>query len=233
MKTNNIAKKPGFLWPLWGAAAGALGIVAHMGTMQDLSEEEYSSGMAVIQLLDQTRYHVGVVAGILAVFCLLVLAAGWRRWLAEKAPDSLAAGVVPLAMTASAAALILAYGFKGMLAIYLPGGMDHGWYPDEGLLTLFALDDMAPFMGWYGVAMAAAALGFVSLRERLLPVWFGILSTLFAIVPIVVLFIFALPGFPGVILPVWAVITGIGMTISLRRSEREVSAPTTVAMATS
>jgi hypothetical protein len=231
MKTNDTTQKHGFLWPLWGVAAGALGAIAHIGTLQNLSQEEYVSGPAAIELLSQTRYHVGVVAGILAVFCLLVLAAGWRRWLAERAPDSLMANVVPLAMTASAGALILAYGFKGMLAIYLPGGMDHGWYPTEGLMTLFAIDDMAPFMGWYGVAMAAAALGIVSLKEGLLPKWFGILSVLFAIIPLGILFIFALPGFPGVILPAWAVITGIGLTISLRRAERKASVPAQVAMA--
>lgn len=229
--TNHTEQRGGHLWPLWGAAAGAFGVVAHMLTMQDLSKEEYTSGPAVIELLNQTNYHVGVVAGFLAVFCLLVLAAGWRRWLAQKAPDSLFAGVVPLALAASAGALTLAYGFKGMLAIYLPGGMDNGWYPDEGLMTLFALDDMAPFMGWWGVAMAAGALAFVALKERRLPVWFGIFSALFAIIPLAVLFIFALPGFPGVITPAWLIIGGIGMALSLRRYERQVTVPAQVAMA--
>lgn len=223
--TNQTRTRNGFLWPLWGVAAGALGIVAQMVSIPDLTKEEYTSGPAVLDLLDQTSYHVGVVAGILAVFCLLVLAAGWRRWLAEKAPDSLFAGVVPLAITASAGALTLAYGIKGMLAIYLPGGMDEDWYPQEGLMTLFALDDMAPFMGWWGVAMAAGALAFVALKERQLPIWFGILSALFAIIPIAVLAIFALPGFPGVITPAWLIIGGIGMAISLRRSESRAGSP--------
>jgi hypothetical protein len=223
MKTNDTGYRDGSLWPLWGVAAGLLGIVAHMITMPDLTEADRGAGVEVMSLLTSGNHHVGVVAGMLAVFCILALAAGWRRWLAASAPESLASGIVPLAFTASAGALILAYGFKGMLAIYLPGGMDHGSHPVESLYPLFILDDMSAFMGWYGVAMAAGALAWVALRERQLPLWFGIISGLFALVPAVILVLFALPGFPGVIMPVWLVITGIGMTLSLRRSSAPVA----------
>lgn len=208
----------GFLWPLWGAAAGALGVIAHILSMPALTEEERGTGVEVVGLLESGNHHVGVVAGMLAVFCLLALASGWRRWLAVRAPGSLAAGIVPLAFVASAGALILAYGFKGMLAIYLPGGMDEGSHPAEGLYTLFILDDMSAFMGWYGVAMAAGALAWVSLRERRLPIWFGVVSGLFALIPAVILFAVALPGFPGVIEPLWLIISGVGMALSLRRA---------------
>lgn len=208
----------GWLWPLWGAAAGVLGIIAHIVMMPDVTDEQRLAGPAVVDLLESGNYHAGVVAGMLAVFCLLVLASGWRRWLVARAPLSLAAGVVPLAIAASAGALILAYGFKGMLAIYLPGGMDVGFMSNEGLFVLYVIDDMASFMGWYGVAMAAGALAWVSLRERLIPIWFGLLSALFAVAPLVILVITGLPGFPGVIIPVWLIIGGIGMALSLRRA---------------
>lgn len=215
----------GFLWPLWGAAAGVLGIIAHIISMPALTEEERATGVEVVGLLESGNHHIGVVAGMLAVFCLLALASGWRRWLAVRAPDSLAAGIVPLAFVASAGALILAYGFKGMLAIYLPGGMDAGSHPAEGLYTLFILDDMSAFMGWYGVAMAAGALAWVSLRERRLPIWFGVVSGLFALIPAVILFAVALPGFPGVIEPLWLVIGGVGMAFSLRRAPARATQP--------
>lgn len=131
-------------WPLWGAAAGVLGAVGHLFTIQNLSEEEQASGAAVITALDRGPYHVVIVAGMAAVFCLLVFAAGWRRWAATVAPGSLAGGVVNLALTASAGAMILGYGFKGGLAVYLPDGMDAGTYPAESLLMLYMFDDFGP-----------------------------------------------------------------------------------------
>lgn len=215
----------GSLWPLWGVAAGVAGIVANMISMPALTEEERGTGAAVMQQLESSNFHVGVVAGAIVVFSLLAFAAGWRRWLMARAPGSLAAGIVPLAFTASAGALTLAYGFKGMLAIYLPGGMDHGSHPIDSLYTLFILDDMSAFMGWWGVAMAAGALAWVALKERHLPIWFGIVSGLFAIVPAVILGIVALPGFPGVITPAWTIIAGIGMTLSLRRAPARAARP--------
>lgn len=208
----------GWSWPLWGAAAGVLGAVGHLFTNPSLTEEEYASGAAVIEALDRTGYHVGVVAGVLAVFCLLVFAAGWRRWAATAAGTSLAAGVVTLALVASAGAMILGYGMKGSLAVYLPGGMDEGSFPVEGLYAVFMFVDLGPFMAWWGVAMAAAAIGWLSLRERILPLWIGVLSALFVVIPLGMLIATGLPGFPGVVDPLWLVITSVGMAVTLRRT---------------
>jgi len=223
--TENSEAAGGSLWPLWGAAAGILGIIAHIIMMPGITDEDRAMGPEVITLLERGNYHVAVVSGFLSVFCLLALASGWRRFLQAKAPFSLAAGIVPMGIVASAGALILAYGFKGMLSIYLPGGTDLGALPEGGLFVLFIIDDMAAFMGWYGVAMAAWALAWISLRERHLPIWFGIVSTLFALVPTVVLILTGLPGIPGIVMPAWLVIVGIGMTLSLRRSSVVVARP--------
>lgn len=170
-QVSEQAKQTGFGWgwPLWGAAAGVLGAVGHLFTVPELTEEEYLSGPAIIETLDRTTYHIGVVAGLLAVFCLLVFAAGFRRWAATAAATSLAAGVVTLALVASAGAMILGYGMKGSLAVYLPGGIDQGSMPAEGLYSVFMFLDLGPFMAWWGVALAAAAIGWLSLRERALP----------------------------------------------------------------
>lgn len=206
-------------WPLWAVAAGVLGAIGHLFTMQSVSEAEYASGVGVIETLDRNGYHIGIVAGMCAVFCLLVFAAGWRRWVATNASASLAAGVVSLALVASAGAMILGYGFKGALAVYLPGGMDEGSFPAEGLYTLFMFDDLGPFMAWYGVAMAATAVAWFALRERQLPIWIGLVSTLFAMVPVAVLVVTGLPGFPGVVDPLWLVIAGVGLAVTMRRRE--------------
>jgi hypothetical protein len=165
------------------------------------------------------------------VFCLLVFAAGWRRWTNENKMDSLAAEVVTFGFIASAGAMILGYGFKGSLAVYLPGGLDEGSYPNENLLSVFMFNDFAPYIAWYGVAMAAAALAWVSLRERLLPLWFGIVSVIFVLLPVGYLVATGLPGFPGVVDPLWIVIVGAGLAVSLRRAVVRSTAPVAQTMA--
>ncbi len=204
-------------WPLWGVAAGVLGAVGHLFSMQDLSEEEYRGGAAVIDALERGPYHVGIVSGLAGVFCLLVFAAGWRRWAAAFAPSSLASGTLHLALTASAGAMMLAYGFKGALAIYLPDGMDEGTYANESLLTFFMFDDFSAFISWWGVAMACGAIAWLALRERRLPVWIGGVAALFAIVPVGFVTATGLPGFPGVIDPFGLVIISAGLAFTFRR----------------
>ena len=205
-------------WPLFGVAAGVLGAIGHLFTEQSLSDEEQASGVAVIDALDRTSYHIGVVAGMAAVLCLLIFTAGWRRWTAGNAPDSIAGEMISLALVASAGAMLLGYGFKGSLAVYLPGGLDGELYPNENLLAVFMFNDFAPYIAWYGVAMAAIGVAWFSLREHRLPVWHGIVAAVFAIVPIAFLVATGLPGFPGVVDPFWMVIFGIGLAVRLRRS---------------
>lgn len=106
-------------WAVWGVAAGVLGFVAHLATdpQGSLTEAERQSGAAAVDLVDRSNYHVGAVAGFLAVACLLVAAAGWRRML-EARSDGLAARVVPTALVAAAGAMTIGYGFKGAMAVY-------------------------------------------------------------------------------------------------------------------
>lgn len=88
---------------MWGAAAGLLGAVGHLFTKGHFTTAQYASGDDIVSALDRTSYHVGAVAGFLAVGCLLVAAAGWRRWGERCSPDSLAARLVPMALNADAA----------------------------------------------------------------------------------------------------------------------------------
>src|SRR6478736_8506390 len=77
----------GWIWPLFGAAAGVLGAIGHLFTDADLTDEERASGAAVIDALDRTGFHIGIVSGLAAVFCLLIFTAGWRKWAATSAPE--------------------------------------------------------------------------------------------------------------------------------------------------
>lgn len=85
----------------------------------------YESGDLItpadMERLERVPYHVGVVTGFLTVAALAIFAAAFRRWAAQRAPDSLAGRAVPGALLASAGALIIGYGYKGAMAVYLPG----------------------------------------------------------------------------------------------------------------
>jgi len=205
-------------WHWWGVAAGVLGASAHMLTDPHsvLSDAERTTGAKVIELVDRGGYHVGALLGMLAVGCILVLAAGYRRWSDGLATDTLAARVAPTALIASAGAMIVGYGFKGMMAIYLPGGLNEESYPAEGLYSLFMINDLAAYFAWWGVAIAAAAVAWLGLREKVLPRWVGIVSALAFLAPLAFLALTGLTGFPGVITPLWLVIVSIGL--ALRRA---------------
>lgn len=171
-------------WAVWGVAAGVLGFVAHLATdpQGSLTVAERQSGAAAVDLVDRSNYRVGAVAGFLAVACLLVAAAGWRRML-EARSDGLAARVVPTALVAAAGAMTIGYGFKGTMAVYLPGGINDGEYTREGIYTLFMVNDLVPFFAWLGVVVAAAAVAVLALGEHLLPRWIGAVSVLAVLPP--------------------------------------------------
>lgn len=213
-----VARRSTTRWHWWGTAAGVLGLVANIVTdpAASVEIEQRKGGDAVIDLVTRGGYHLGAVAGIAAVGCLLVLAAGYRRWAEQNGGSSLALRTLPAAIGASAAALIVGYGFKGMLAIYLPGGINQNTYPAEGLYSLFMVNDLAGFFGWWGVAFAAGCLAWLGLREAMVPRWIGVFSALAFLAPVAFIAGTGLTGFPGVICPLWLAIVSAGQ--ALRRS---------------
>jgi hypothetical protein len=67
----------------------------------------------------------------------------------------------------SAAALLVAYGFRGALAEYLPGGINDDNFPAAGLYVLFMINDNAP---WFGCGSATASRPSSSRTSRGSPV---------------------------------------------------------------
>jgi hypothetical protein len=199
-------------WALWGVPAAVLGFAGLM-TTPDYGGLE-TTGAGVIEQIDRGGYHLGIVLGLAAALCMLITAAGWQRWGARVAPESLAARLVPMAFAASAALMMLGYGFMGSLAVYLPGGIDDGTFPAEGLYSVFMFLDFAPFIAWWGAAFAAAGIAWLSLRERTLPLWIGVISAIFALIPIGVVSAIALPGVPALVVPLWLLIVSAGMALS-------------------
>lgn len=204
-------------WALWGTAAGVFGLVANMIAQPQVTEAQRAAGFEeAFGALSRGPYHLAAVAGFAAVACLILLAAGFRRWAGQQASDSLALRALPYALVASAGALVAAYGVKGQLAAYLDGGFNAGAYPDSELYVYFLLDELAGFFGWWGVAIAMGCLSWLALRERLLPRWIGVVAGLALAAPIGFLLAFGFTGFSGIICPVALVVVGTGL--ALRRS---------------
>jgi hypothetical protein len=200
-------------WAWWGVAAGALGLVANLGGDEQggLSDEQRRAGAAVVAELDRTTQHLGVAAGLLAVACLLLAAAGWRRWAAGS--RDLGALSVSTALTVSAAALLVAYGFRGGLAEYLPGGINDDNFPSEGLYVLFMINDAAPWFGWWGVVFAAALCAWLAFSLRLLSLWLGIFSALAVAIPLGVMAFTGAVALAGVVGPVWLLATSAAVAL--------------------
>lgn len=105
-------------------------------------------GVGIIDMLDRGIFHVGAVAGFAAVLCLLVFAGAWRRWIGQVGIESTAARALPSALAGSAGAMILGYGMMGALSVYLPGGINAGDIPNEGLYVLWIFLDLG--RSWHG-----------------------------------------------------------------------------------
>lgn len=201
------------LWLLSGAAAGIFGILGTLVT--DIHLPEDGSGthitMDMVSQIDQRKAHLSIVFGFIAVACMLVFAAVWRRHMEERYPNSSAIRVVAQGLTAAAGALTLGYGWKGATAIYHHDGMDSDYYDNMGLYVYYMLNDFGSYIGWFCVTVAAGACVWLAFRERVLPMWMGIFSCL----PVLAVIAFTggtgLPGFPGVVSPIWLSIACLGL----------------------
>ncbi len=200
-------------WAFWGIGAGLLGIVATLVTdpITALTDAQKRQGAAVLGQISRSDFHLGAVAGFLAIGCVLAFAAGWRQWSERHGPPSSAARLVGMALVASAGAMIIGYGVKGPLAIYLPGGINSGSYPRSGLYSLFMLNDSAPYFAWWGVVVAAAAVAWLAFRERLVVRWVGVISVLAVLAAFGWLAATGLTDFGGVVGPAWLIIASIGL----------------------
>ena len=204
--------RSGGRWPLTGVLAGVLGVAGTLAL--DLHPAGVTVASAdVVDQISRGKAQAGLVVGYLCVAALLVLAAQWRRFVEPRVPASTAARVVSGGLTAAAGALALGYGWKGMFAVYLPGGINDetGGFDRAGLYTMYILNDFGAFIGWLGVVIAAGAVAWMAFRERTVSRWIGAVS----LVPVLAVTAFAvltgLPGFPGMVGPLWMVIAFAGL----------------------
>jgi hypothetical protein len=104
------------------------------------------------------------------------------------------------------------------MALYLPGGMDEGRFSAEGQFTNFAYLDFGMLFGWWATILAAACVSVLALgRSRLLPRWMGVFSLLAMVPALAMGAIAALPGMPGLTMPIWLIVISIGMVFARPR----------------
>jgi hypothetical protein len=202
-------------WPLYGVAAGLLGTVATLvGDVHVVGSGPVSeSDPGLIEGISRLAAHLSIVAGYLSVAFLLVFAASWRHHAEPRAPQSTAARVVPAGIVAAAGALTLGYGWKGALAIYLPGGPDAGAFDRSGLYVYYVLNDFGSFIGWLGVTVAAAAIAWMALRERTISRWIGVVSLVPVLATTTLVALTGLPGAPGMFSSAWLLTASLGLAL--------------------
>jgi hypothetical protein len=203
------------MWPLIGSLAGVAGFVATILTDIHVATDGFDDAetMSVVSQIDQQKAHFSIVAGFIAVALLIAFAAQWRGTVERKLPHSNAARIVTQALTAAAGALMLGYGWKGASAIYHAQGMDAGTYDEMGLYIYYILNDFGSYIGWFGVTVAAGAVAWMGLRERVIPLWIGFFSLIPVIAVVGLTGGTGLPGFPGVVSPIWMAIAFTGLSL--------------------
>jgi len=203
-------------WPLFGVAGAVSGFLAAMLAFPPLEEEDYTKGPEVIDQLSAGSYRVAFLCGMVAVGCLFVAAAGWRRWAEARAPRDLAARVVGQGIAATATVNIVFYGITGAMGLYLDGGVeDVTGMNDQGLYVFHALLDFGSLLGWWGVTMSAIAVAVLAFRRaNLLPRWMGVASVVLLLLPLGMAVGTSLPGLVGFFMPIWLLVVSIGMAVS-------------------
>lgn len=214
-------------WPLWASATGILGFIATVVTDERAGDSatsiDYTVSVADIPGLNYLPFRIGGFVGYITVAALLILAAQWRRRVTLRFGWSTAMGIVPLALTASAGALTLSYGWKAALGNYLPEAAEHGAYDNAGLYVYYMMNDFSPYIGWVPVLVALGAIAWSAWADSLVSRPLGaVLGALVLLVTAAT----ALTGVPG--LPFLAmlllVVTGVWLALG-RHPMTEAVAP--------
>lgn len=191
-------------WPLWATAAGSLGFAATLVLDTRAGEPhnlDYTVGVGDMAALNPTMFRWGGTVGVLCVLSLIVFAALWHRQVVQRFPGSVGAPVVSFGALASAAALSLAYGWKGALGNYAHGGFEEGTYTDEGLFNYYVMNDFSPFIGWTGMLVGLLGLTWMAFGEGLVSRPLGAVAGLIAGGTLLAVGITGVPGltFTGLI----------------------------------
>lgn len=219
-------------WAWWGSVGGVAGLalILLLDAQAPLPSTNTSPttgpfGPEIVALLDRGTYHLAAGVGLVAVVCLIMFATGWRRWATENRSDLAALAVAP-AVIVTATLVLLGTGIKGALAEYVVGAPAADHLTNEGVYTLFVLDDSAAYFAWWGVQIAAGLVAWLSFKDRTLPVWFGVVTVLLLLPTVVVFALFGALNGAGGYGPIWLILTSLylglrGLPVVQRPAEFE------------
>jgi hypothetical protein len=205
----------GARWPLFGAVGAVAGYASVIVSMPTLTEDDYSSGVRVIDQLEPGGYHIGFVLALMSVGCLLVASSGWKRWAEQRVPDSLAGRTLAQGLAVTATINVIFACLMGSMALYLPGGTDEGWLSDQAIFTNFTLLDFGTLLGWWGAAASAVCVAVLAFgKTKALPRWMGVVSVVLLLPAVLMAAGMGLPGMVGFTMPIWLLAISIGMVFS-------------------
>lgn len=202
-------------WPLWAVLAGVAGAIGTVVTdlRPDAELEAFEKGVDYIVTsadmlgLDSMTGRIGHIAGLIAIVALLVLSAAWQRHVDARPLGSTASRVVSAGLIASAAGLMLGYGWRGALANYL--GAEAGLYDGEGLFVYYMLTDFGAYLPWFGALVSAGAMAWMAFVERSVSRILGTVTAIASLGLFAAVIGTGVPGLPGVLMPAGLVVAGL------------------------
>lgn len=189
-------------WPLLIALTGVVGTVALLAEERpdNSADFDYPVTSEDILALDWATYRISLIAGYLLVMLMVASAVVWRHKVERRFPDSLGASAVGYGVLASAALATLAYGWRGALGNYWPGGPEENTYDTEGLYNYYVMNDFTPYIAFVPLVASAYGLCWMAFKEGLVSKPLGALAGVIATALLVVTFVMGVPGLPATII---------------------------------
>jgi hypothetical protein len=202
-------------WPWAGLVAGVAGTIATLVLNVAVpTEEQADAGVdAVYGTLDNhTAVGIGASLGFVAVWALVVFAAGFTRHVTRRSPEgSLLPSVVRMALTGGIGSLIVGFGLKAAAAGGMPGGIDEAFYTKSDSTVTALISSQMQWVGWQGVAIAMAATAYGTFRYGLAARWIGAIAAIFTLFVAVFTVVLCLPYSAGIVAPPFLVLLSIAL----------------------
>lgn len=189
-------------WPLLATLSGVLGLAALFTENRPDGAPGFDYPFRTEDVLSTPHeiFRVSGILGYLTALSLLLLAAVWRHRVERRFPDSAAASVVTFGAVATSALTALAFGWRGALGNYLPGGMEENTYDASGLYVYYVMNDFSPYIATVPLLGSAFAMAWMAFGEGLISKPLGALAGLFAFALLMATVITGVPGLPAMIL---------------------------------